>query len=143
DQGLLDALYAHCTIYLHGHSVGGTNPSLLRAMGAGAPVAAYDVCFNQETLGGTGFFWGTAADLSVLLDRLTAAQRAKAGAAARERAAGAYSWDDVATSYLALAQHLANGPNAAPRQRVSLGTCLRAARSPEPEASLPGAQPES
>ena len=37
DQELLDALYAGASCYLHGHSVGGTNPSLLRALGAGAP----------------------------------------------------------------------------------------------------------
>ena len=34
DQDLLNQLYANCRSYLHGHSVGGTNPSLLRAMGA-------------------------------------------------------------------------------------------------------------
>ena len=38
DQRLLDQLYAHALTYLHGHSVGGTNPSLLRAMGAGTAV---------------------------------------------------------------------------------------------------------
>lgn len=46
DQDLLDALYAHAHTYLHGHSVGGTNPSLLRAMGAGTATTAYDVGFN-------------------------------------------------------------------------------------------------
>ena len=39
--------------YLHGHSVGGTNPSLLRAMGAGAPVIANSVPFNHEVAGRT------------------------------------------------------------------------------------------
>jgi Glycosyltransferase len=38
DQELLDQLYAHAAVYWHGHSVGGTNPSLLRAMGAGTAV---------------------------------------------------------------------------------------------------------
>ncbi len=37
--------------YLHGHSVGGTNPALLRAIGAGAPTVAFDVAFNREVLG--------------------------------------------------------------------------------------------
>ena len=40
DQGQLDELYANALTYLHGHSVGGTNPSLLRAMGAGTAVLA-------------------------------------------------------------------------------------------------------
>lgn len=140
DQDLLDALYAHCAVYVHGHSVGGTNPSLLRAMGAGAPVAAYGVCFNEETLGGAGCFWTAPEELAALLDRWTPQSRDAAGAASRERAEHAYSWDEVAARYLALAQKLAAEPTSSPRQRVPLRTCLRAARSPEPDASLPVAQ---
>ena len=47
DSELLDQLYAGCFSYIHGHSVGGTNPSLLRAIGAGAPTLAFDVGFNS------------------------------------------------------------------------------------------------
>ena len=54
DQQLLDQLYANAFTYLHGHSVGGTNPSLLRALGASAATIAYDVDFNREVLGGSG-----------------------------------------------------------------------------------------
>ena len=54
DQELLDALYAGAASYLHGHSVGGTNPSLLRALGAGASVVAFDVDFNREVIGEAG-----------------------------------------------------------------------------------------
>ena len=43
--------------YLHGHEVGGTNPSLLKAMGCGNLVLAHDVRFNREVLGGTGLLW--------------------------------------------------------------------------------------
>ena len=70
DQGLLDQLYANGVTYIHGHSVGGTNPSLLRAMGAGAPVLAYDVEFNREVTAGNAFFWADAAALTPLLDQI-------------------------------------------------------------------------
>jgi glycosyltransferase involved in cell wall biosynthesis len=50
DQTLLSALWAHSGAYLHGHSVGGTNPALVQAMGLGAPVLAYDTPFNREVL---------------------------------------------------------------------------------------------
>ena len=53
-QSTIDAYYAGALTYLHGHSVGGTNPSLLRAMGAGASVLAWDVVFNREVLGRGG-----------------------------------------------------------------------------------------
>ena len=54
DQDLLDQLYAGALSYSHGHSVGGTNPSLLRAMGAGTAVLAWDCPFNREVAGRAG-----------------------------------------------------------------------------------------
>ena len=63
DQELLDQLYGNCASYLHGHSVGGTNPSLLRAMGAGAPIIAYDVVFNRETAEDAARYVRTATDV--------------------------------------------------------------------------------
>ena len=54
DQTLLDQLYANAFVYWHGHSVGGTNPSLLRAIGASAAVNAFDVEFNRDVLHDSG-----------------------------------------------------------------------------------------
>jgi glycosyltransferase involved in cell wall biosynthesis len=101
DQDLLDALYAGALTYLHGHSVGGTNPSLLRAMGAGASVVAYDVNFNREVLGEAGRFFGDAESLAARLDEAEAdpGRAADLGEAARKRAAERYVWDDVAAAY--------------------------------------------
>src|SRR3954465_12558118 len=59
DQELLDQLYANCATYLHGHSVGGTNPSLLRAIGAGAATMPFDVSFNREVLRTSGRYFTT------------------------------------------------------------------------------------
>src|ERR1700722_1129064 len=50
DQRLLTQLWAHSTVYVHGHSVGGTNPALLQALGAGAPTLALNTPFNAEVL---------------------------------------------------------------------------------------------
>lgn len=50
DQALLAQLWANAGVYLHGHSVGGTNPALLQALGAGAPTLALDTPFNREVL---------------------------------------------------------------------------------------------
>lgn len=111
DQELLDALYAGALTYVHGHSVGGTNPSLLRAMGAAAPVLAYDVVFNREVLTETGRFWSSPADLAALL---ADAEREpgrfeQLGRDAQDRAAQAYAWDDVASQYEALCASLTTG----------------------------------
>lgn len=111
DQDLLNQLYAHSASYLHGHSIGGTNPSLLRAMGAGAAVVALDVRFNREVLGPAGMFF---SDEFSLADAIGAIERhpdvaRKLGACLQQRADEHYRWDDVATRYEQLAERLAAG----------------------------------
>lgn len=100
DQELLDQLYANAFTYVHGHSVGGTNPSLLRALGGSAPTIAFDVNFNREVLGRAGRYFTTPADVS---SHIQAAEQdptgtAHLGALARIEA-GRYDWDDVADRY--------------------------------------------
>ncbi|GGS83115.1 glycosyl transferase [Planobispora rosea] len=108
NQDLLDAMYAGCATYLHGHSVGGTNPSLLRAMGAGAPVIAFDVVFNREVLGGSGVFFGDAETLAEAVENAEKQpdRERERGVAGRERARHEYTWDDVAARYERLCQDL-------------------------------------
>jgi glycosyltransferase involved in cell wall biosynthesis len=111
DQGLLDQLYANARTYIHGHSVGGTNPSLLRAMGAGAPVLGYDVEFNREVTAGQALFWSDAAALTEILDSTRDGSRdAELDAyrsAGRDRVADVYQWDKVTDDYEKLIQRLA------------------------------------
>lgn len=111
DQELLDALYHHASTYLHGHSVGGTNPSLLRAMGAGTAVIAYDVVFNREVLDGRGWYFTGPADVARAVDAAEADDDAviEDSAALRRRAAEAFSWDDVTSAYEDLAVRIARG----------------------------------
>ena len=113
DQALLDQLYTGALIYHHGHSVGGTNPSLLRAIGAGTAVDAFDVSFNREVLGEAGRYWSDADDVAGLVDSAEAdpAAQLERGARSLERAR-LYDWDEVADRYEALARRLAvQGPS--------------------------------
>ena len=57
DAALLDSLRAHCGLYIHGHSAGGTNPSLLQAMAAGCAIAAHDNAFNRGILGDSALYF--------------------------------------------------------------------------------------
>ncbi|MCW2853822.1 MAG: hypothetical protein JWM84_3486 [Nocardioides sp.] len=111
DQAQLDQLYAHCLTYLHGHSVGGTNPSLLRAMGAGADVIAYDVSFNREVLGEGGRYFSGPAGLSDLLHaaELQPGLAHERGVHNRGRAAHRYDWLEVAARYEELCKKLEAG----------------------------------
>jgi len=110
DQELLDQLYANCVDYIHGHSVGGTNPSLLRAMGAGAPVLAYDVEFSHEVTADQALFWKDAPALTVLLEAIAEhgydAKLNDFAAAGRQRIRDAYQWDQVTDDYEALIHRL-------------------------------------
>jgi glycosyltransferase involved in cell wall biosynthesis len=108
DQDQLDQLYANSLTYIHGHSVGGTNPSLLRAMGAGTEVLAWDVNFNRETLASEEGFWNTPAQLAALLEAAEAdLERTKRrGSVLQRRAEEFYRWDDVADGYEALCQRI-------------------------------------
>lgn len=106
DQDLLDQLYAGAETYLHGHSVGGTNPSLLRAIGAGAATIAFDVGFNREVLAESGRYFTSEAEIAGLLeDAERSAGLDDRRILARERAR-LYDWDDVTDKYEALARRL-------------------------------------
>lgn len=118
DQELLDQLYANAFTYLHGHSVGGTNPSLLRAIGASAPTTAFDVVFNREVLRESGLYFRTPQDVTARVEATeadpvgTGSRRAQSHARALD-----YDWDDVADRYEALCQRLAAGRT---RRRIAL-----------------------
>jgi glycosyltransferase involved in cell wall biosynthesis len=100
DQHLLDQLYANSATYLHGHSVGGTNPSLLRAIGAGAPTIAFDVNFNREVLIDTGRYFATAADVATEIELAEAyPEVTRRRGIEGQRAAYRYDWDEVASRY--------------------------------------------
>ncbi|MFJ2370798.1 DUF1972 domain-containing protein [Microbacterium sp. NPDC087665] len=119
DQELLDALYHHAFTYLHGHSVGGTNPSLLRAMGAGTAVIAFDVGFNREVLDGQGWYFAGPSGVAAAVDAAEADASAveTTGLRLRDRAAEAFSWDDVAAAYEDLAVRLVAGESIHPHAR--------------------------
>jgi glycosyltransferase involved in cell wall biosynthesis len=121
DHDLLDALYAHALTYAHGHSVGGTNPSLLRAMGAATSVLAWDVDFNREVLGDRGSFFSDARSASTAFEAFEADPGISrtTGIALQERAERTYDWDDVTSGYESLAARLARGYSIHRRHRTA------------------------
>lgn len=123
NQKTLNQLYGNCFTYIHGHSVGGTNPSLLRAMGAGVPTLAYDVVFNREVLGADAEYFSQARELSHLLEgaESTPAYVARRGKRSRARAIKNYNWDRVAEDYERLALRTVAG--ASTRGSVSGRRC--------------------
>jgi glycosyltransferase involved in cell wall biosynthesis len=64
----LNYLRENSNLYFHGHSVGGTNPSLLEAMASKACICAHDNPFNRAILEDGGFYFQTSIDITKLLD---------------------------------------------------------------------------
>lgn len=109
DSAALNALYRHCAAYLHGHEVGGTNPSLLRAMHWGAPCIPIDVVFHRENLGGDALYFAKEpGHLAALLRAIDGQpeQRAALGRAAQVRAGRHFRWDAVTDAYAQLFRRL-------------------------------------
>jgi glycosyltransferase involved in cell wall biosynthesis len=102
---LLFTLRAHARVCLHGHSVGGTNPALLEAMAAGAPVVAHDNAYNREVLGPDGLWFASEDELVTRLRALARERDAaliERGARLRARVAGHYTWERIVAGYAEL-----------------------------------------
>jgi glycosyltransferase involved in cell wall biosynthesis len=111
DQTALKELWCNCYAYLHGHSVGGTNPALLRAMGYGACVLARDTVFNRETLGDAGYYFAAEpAAIATLIDQCddspgyADALRTRA----QRRVADHYDWETITSQYEQLFRDVVN-----------------------------------
>lgn len=104
----LQALRYHALAYFHGHSVGGTNPSLLEAMGCGNLVIAHDNVFNREVLGPYGWFFQDVADIPPLVqavEMLSVAEHAVIRSAMWDRIRDQYDWNHIAEAYRKLLEH--------------------------------------
>jgi glycosyltransferase involved in cell wall biosynthesis len=88
-------------LYVHGHTVGGCNPSLVEALGAGNPVLAHDNPFNRWVAGPEACYFKNTEGCARQLDALLAddARLAAMAAASRERFLQMFTWEDVLRDY--------------------------------------------
>ena len=101
DQDVLYTLRRNCYCYVHGNSVGGTNPALLEAMATCPRIVAIDCEFSREVMGGSGLYFDPEAIADTLGASLSLEDQSEI---MRHRIASAYRWPDVARSYLNLAE---------------------------------------
>lgn len=103
DAELLKKIRENAYGYLHGHEVGGTNPSLLEALASTDLNLLLDVGFNREVGRGTALYWnkqrGSLSKLIDEVDRLDSTARKAYGDKARKRIADAYSWEYIGKEY--------------------------------------------
>ena len=103
DQELLMKIRENAWGYFHGHEVGGTNPSLLEAMGSTRLNLLLDVGFNREVGEDAALYWtkepGSLASLIEYTDKLPRTEIDRLDEAARRRIETAYSWEFIASRY--------------------------------------------
>ena len=103
DQQLLKKIREDAYGYLHGHSVGGTNPSLLEALGRTDLNLLFDVCFNREVGQDGAKYWtkeyGLLAQMLERADQMTDQEIEEIGTKAKERIDKYYSWEYITKRY--------------------------------------------
>lgn len=103
DSELLKKIRENAYAYLHGHTVGGTNPSLIEALGSTDLNLLIDVGFNQEVAEDTALYWSSDIDdLRKLIDKVdTMSIEAihELGKKAKKRVADAYTWEYIGYKY--------------------------------------------
>lgn len=103
NQELLKKIRENAYGYFHGHSVGGTNPSLLEALSATKLNLVYDIEFNREVAKEAGLYWsldkGNLAKLIDTVDKMTADRRDEFGRKAKKRVHDEYLWEHIANKY--------------------------------------------
>ena len=95
---ILNVLRSHCSFYIHGHSAGGTNPSLVEAMFFQKPILAFDVIYNREATEQKANYYSSADDLVKLLQLPYPSFQLNANSMI-EIAQRRYRWEVIARQY--------------------------------------------
>ena len=98
----LDELYKlrkGCSIYLHGHSAGGTNPSLVEMMHFQVPILAFDCSFNRYSTENKANYFKNSEELAELILSLNSDECEENSKAMRDIAKRKYTWDYISKSY--------------------------------------------
>lgn len=102
DLGKLKTLRSGAAWYIHGHSAGGTNPSLVEAMHFGRPILAFNCSFNQSTTENRALFFKNEDDLLRLITVVGNEEQQRVGHDMLQIARRRYTWDIVARQYFSL-----------------------------------------
>ena len=106
NRQLLKKIREEAYAYIHGHEVGGTNPSLLEALGSTDLNLLLDVCFNREVGADAALYWkkteGRLASLIDSVDHMPEKERECYSQKSKDRIQEAYTWGEIGNKYLKL-----------------------------------------
>lgn len=101
ESHIINWIRSNASIYVHGHSAGGTNPSLVEAMNLGLPILAFDCVYNRETTENACLYWNNSNDIINIMknensDFDSIAKKMK------EIGSKEYAWKNIAEKYISL-----------------------------------------
>ena len=103
DQHLLKKIREEAYGYIHGHEVGGTNPSLLEALASTQVNLLLDVSFNKEVAGNAALYWskeeGSLKSCIDKIEKWTDIECVELGENAKAKIRSDYNWDDIIERY--------------------------------------------
>jgi glycosyltransferase involved in cell wall biosynthesis len=99
NQEKLDVLRSNAALYVHGHSAGGTNPSLVEAMYLGLPIIAYGVSYNRVTTENRAIYFQNQQSLIDEINEIYTAKLKKMGEEMEKIAKRRYTWSYIAFKY--------------------------------------------
>lgn len=99
DQEIITELRANSYAYLHGHSVGGTNPSLLEAAGCGCLIIARNTPYNKEVIGDEGIYFNTAEEISKIMNSIEEKYPYSKKNKMRKIIKEKFTWEKLASQY--------------------------------------------
>lgn len=99
DQKELNKIRSNCTVYIHGHSAGGTNPSLVEAMNLGLPIFCYSSGFNEYTTEHKALYFKEKYQLQKLIETTDETELIKLGSDMKLIADRRYKWQLIIKKY--------------------------------------------
>ncbi len=99
DISVLNSLRYYSQLYFHGHSVGGTNPSLLEAMASNALICAHDNIFNRSILGNDAFYFRNQSDIAHTLLEVDKKKEENKLYNNHQKIRNIYNWDKIIDAY--------------------------------------------
>lgn len=114
DPSVVQALRFHAAAYCHGHSVGGTNPSLVEALGAGNAIIGHDNPYNRWVAGEEQLFFADAKQCDAVFDRIVEDPQSLTEARSKARAhfLKSFQWEPILRDYESLCAGLDTTPRA-------------------------------
>lgn len=99
EQRTLDVIRGNATLYIHGHSAGGTNPSLVEAMYLGLPIMSFDVSYNRTTTENKALYFKDKDELKTLIKNTSITKLKALGQTMKSIAVRRYTWSFIAEKY--------------------------------------------